>query len=149
MGQSYIVSNRRAHTAAGTLVQITAAADAVCRIDKIEVSQETQTSSEALGLIVLANPTTGVGAGTVTVTPVETGFAASGVTAIACATTAAAGGTTIFQEGWNVLAPFIWHPTPDERIFISASDLWAINLVGNPGASMTISVNVSITEFGG
>lgn len=148
-GMSYVAQSEAAQTAANDLLQLAAPADAVVRIDKIEVSQNTQTSSETLGVAVRHTVTTAGTGGAITPSRNQAGFAAAGSTVLSNSTSNAVGGTVFVRGGWNVLAPWVWHPTPDERLYISPSGTFLVVLEDAPGASMDVTVVVAFTELGG
>lgn len=153
LGRAYIIQvDSLAMADNGAMVHITGPTDAVTVIDKITVTQETQTSSEANAILVTRASAAGTGGGTSTVSPTEVGSPAYGGTVIDDKTPWTVQPTlttTLLREGWNVLAPFIWHPTPEERIVISPSGQLVVNLENTPGASMTFSINIAIREIGG
>ena len=137
-----------AQTGANDIIVITAATDVALIIDKIVLTQETQTSSEALA--VQAHRASAAGAGTaITPKAIQSGYPAAGSTAHDAATTDSTATDILVREGWNVLAPFVWHPTPEERMVISPGLFWAVRLDVAPAASMTFSCVVSFREIGG
>lgn len=151
LGRGYTASlDAVAFTAAGGLLSIAAPADSAVVIDKVVVSQETQTSSEALAILLSRASAGGTGASTPTPAPLQVGDSAFGGTVNAGVFSVQPTLTTVLErEGWNVLAPYIWHPTPEERIVLSPSGIFVVNLENAPGASMTISAVVSFREIGG
>ena len=149
-GRSYtLVADAVAETTAQDLMRITAPADATVIIDKVTVTQETQTSSEALAVQLQRSSTAGTGSA-ITAEQLEEGDAAFGGTAIGTITAdTTIDGAPIVREAWNVLAPFVWHPTPEERIAVSPSGIFVVRLDVAPGASMTITTTVAFRELGG
>lgn len=148
LGMGYIAQGTLAAvTTADTLLQVTAPADAIVVITKIEVSQFTLDASEDTEIVIRTRGTAGTGGTAVTPRPTQTGFAAAGSTWLA-SPTAGTGGNTLIEQGWNVLSPFIWHPTPEEYIVVSPSGILQI-ATDQTITSATVHCSVSFMEIGG
>lgn len=148
LGRGYTVTmDAVAVTAAQDLIEIVAPSDGVCIIDRVEVSQETQTSSEALAIQLHRSSASGTGT-SATPRPIQAGDAAFGGTAEVDHSADTTPSVVLLRSGWNVLAPYIWHPTPEERIIVPPSGVFVVRLESAPGASMTMSAVVSFREIG-
>lgn len=86
-------------------------------------------------------------------TPAEVPLLRGGRTALADArandTTAASSGTIeqVWEETWNVRAPYIWMPTPAIQADCGVSMRIAFNLVGAPTDSLTMSGTIVWEEL--
>lgn len=149
LGRAYTVTaDAVSETTAQDLVRVTAPATAIVVIDKVTVTQESQTSSEALAVQLQRSSTAGTGAAIVP-EEMELGGGVFGGTALGTITAdTTIDGLPLVREGWNVLAPFVWHPTPEERIVISPSGIFVVRLDVAPGAAMLLSTVVSFREIG-
>jgi len=137
-------------TAAFDLIEILAPSDGVVVIDKVSVSQETATASAAGAVQIHFSTSTGSTGAAITATPVDAGDAAFGGTVTGLTTGAASTeAAIIYREGWNVLAPWIWHPTPEERAVVTPSEGVTVRLDTYPGSTMAVSAVVSFREIGG
>jgi len=64
-------------------------------------------------------------------------------------TTAASGGTIeqVWEEPWNIRAPYIWMPTPAIQVDCAVSMRVAFNLVAAPADSLTMSGTIVWEEL--
>jgi len=136
--------------------EITAPADAVIIIHSARIGQSSDYGDAAAeGLRIRwvrgEGSTSGSGGSTVTPAPHMAGFAASGATVEANNTTKMTGGTTttIITETFNVQVGYLYQPTPEERLVISASDLLTLELIAAPADDLTMEGSVTYEELGG
>ena len=153
MGRFYSVTFEEvAVTAAQDLFEIVAASDSVVVIHSVSVSQSSDAgdaASEMLNLLYHRGSTSGSSGTTPTPAPLNLGDAAFGGTTEVNNTTQGTPGTKLRAECWNVLAGYIWQPTPEERIYISPSGRVIIELQTAPSDSLTMSGTIIIEELGG
>lgn len=153
MGRMYSATFEEvAVTAAQDLIEIVAASDSVVVIHSVSISQSTEAGdaqSEMLNLLYHRGSTSGSGGTTVTPAPMNLGDAAFGGTCEANNTTQSTEGTILRAENFNVLAGYIWQPTPEERIVVSPSGRLIIELQTAPADSVTMSGTVVFEEIGG
>ncbi len=151
IGRLYSTSiGDEAHTAADTLVELAAAADMVCLIERMWISQSSFDTSENLGAKVEDITTTGTGSAN-TPTPFQTGDAAATATAKTNITVEPTySGVVYIEQGFNVLSGWLWTPaSDDEVIVISPSQLVGMMLNVAPSASMNFSYGMTFREVGG
>lgn len=153
MGRIYSATFEEvAVTAAQDLIEIVAPSDAVVVIHSVSISQSTEAGdaqSEMLNLLYHRGSTSGSGGTTVTPAPMNAGDAAFGGTCEANNTTQGTEGTILRAENFNVLAGYIWQPTPEERMVVSPSSRLIIELQTAPADSVTMSGTVVFEEIGG
>jgi hypothetical protein len=137
-----------ATTEALDLIQILAPSDGVVELDKVSVSQETATAS-AVGSVQISFTTTASTGASITATPIDKGDAAFGGTVTGVTTCASTEESILYREGWNVLAPWIWHPTPEERTVLTPGEGVVVRLDVYPGSTMNVSAVVAFREIGG
>jgi hypothetical protein len=146
---AYIAS--QAQTAAKTIVELAAPADAVVTVDRMAIGQTSFDTSENLGSTIQRITTTGTGTAT-TARPHSLGDPAYGGTVETNSTiepTYDANGV-VYEAGWNVLSGFLYTPAnDDELIAISPSGLLGLNIDVAPSASMNFSYGVTFREIGG
>lgn len=148
LGFAYsITADAVSTSAADDLLRITAPSDASIIIERVVVTQETQTSSEALAVQLMRASTAGGGTA-VTAKALVIGAPAAGTTGIGTITTDTTPGDILVREGWNVLAPFDWHPVPENRIVVKASGIFAVRLDVAPASAMTITSTIYFREIG-
>lgn len=148
-GRPYTATlDAEATTEALDIIQLVAPSDGVLVLDKVSVSQETATASAAGAVQISYTTDTSTGA-SITATPVNPGDAASGATITGASTVASTEASIIYREAWNILAPWIWHPTPEERIVITPSEGVVVRLDTYPGSTMAMSAVVAFREIGG
>lgn len=151
IGRIYTVAiGAEAHTAADTLIEIAAPADATVFVERIYISQSSQDTSENLACKVERITTTGTGT-TTTARPTEEGDSAFGGVVKTNLTVAPTySGTVLIEQGFNVLSGFLWTPaSDDELIVISPTKLVGIMLDVAPAASMNFHYGCTIREIGG
>ena len=152
IGYQYGVAiGAQAQTAARTLMEIAAPADAVVLVERAYISQSSFDTSENLAARVQRVTTTGT-ATAATPRPLQTGSPAFGGTVETNSTvepTYDANGILI-EEGFNVLSGWKWTPASDDEIIvISPSALLGIALDVAPSASMNFHYGCTIREIGG
>lgn len=139
-------------TAAQDLFEIVAPSDAIVWIHSVSITQSSDAGdaqSEMLNLLYHRGSTSGSGGSAVTPTPLNVGDSAFGGTAEANNTSQSTEGTKLRAECFNVLAGYIWQPTPEERICLSPSGRLIIELQTTPADSLTMSGTVILEEVGG
>ncbi len=146
----------RAYTVTMDAISITVARDLIAWtvgaaigfiLDKVTVTQETQTSSEALAVQIQRGSDAGTGTAA-TELPTDPGDAAAGTVMISDLSTLQTATDILHREGWNVLAPMIWHPTPEERFVWGGGDFGAVRLDVAPGSAMVVTCTVAWRELG-
>lgn len=149
MGRMYtVVADAVSETTAQDLIRISAPADASVIVHKVVVSQESLTDSEALAVQLQRSSTDGTGS---SLTPEQTasGDPAFGGTAIGTITADTTLSDLMYREAWNVLAPFVWHPTPEERVTVSPSARFVVRLDVAPSGATLLTTTVYLEEVGG
>jgi hypothetical protein len=143
-------------SAAQDFFELVAPADAVVRVHRIVISQDTSEVSEQAVIKLVrgeGSVTSGSGGTTPTARPASKGDSAFGGTVEANNTTKMVVGTgalmVLHREGWNFLSGFDFHPTPEERIDISHSDRLTVELVSDPSGATTMSGTIWFEEIGG
>lgn len=150
MGRMYTaVFERVAVTVAQDLFEIVAPADAVVKVHRFKVSQDSDTDSEMLNILVHRGSTSGSGGTVVTPSPHEMGDAAFGGTVEANNTTQATEGTFLDAECFNVLNGYVELPTPEIQLVLSPSGRIIFELQTAPADSLTMSGSVTFEEIGG
>ena len=153
MGLMYsAVFEEVAATAAQDLFEIVAPSDAAVIIHECRISQSTDagdSESEQLNILVHRGTTSGSGGTSVTARPFQVGFPAAGSTVEANNTTQGTEGNFILSECFNVMAGWIWTPTPEARPVLSPSGRLIIELQTAPSDSITISGTLIFEEIGG
>ncbi len=153
VGRMYSVSNSVAGvTTAIDLLRISAPADAVIVVHKIIVTQETEfgdAASEQMDIQFHRGSTDGSGGATPTARPLEVGDAAFGGTVATGNTTQSTEGVILHVEAANVMAGFVYPPTPEERIVLSPSGRLIVELPTVPDDSIDFRVVAIFEEIGG
>lgn len=151
IGRLYTVAiGAEAHTAADTLIEIAAPADAVVIVERAYISQSSQDTSENLACKIEDITTTGTGT-TTTARPLQEGDAAFGGTVKTNLTVEPTySGTVFIEQGFNVLSGFLWTPASDDEVIaISPSQLVGIMLDVAPAASINFHYGCTIRAIGG
>ena len=147
-GRGYTVTaDAVSETTAQSLIRLTAPATAILIIDKVTVSQQTVIVSEMLAIQMHIASTAGTGAA-ITARPVEAGSTAFGGTALGTITADPTEGNIYHREPWNILAPFVWHPTPEERIVVEPSAIFVVHLDIAPAAATLFTTVIAFREIG-
>lgn len=151
IGRLYSVAiGGEAHTAADTLIEIAAPADAVVLLERAYIGQSSFDTSENLACKIQDVATTGTGT-TSTARPLQTGDAAFGGTVKTNLTVEPTYGTAVhLEQGFNVLSGFLWTPANDDEVItVSPSALVGIMLDVAPSASMNFHYGCTVREIGG
>ncbi len=150
IGKLYTVAiGSQAQTAAVTLIEVAAKADAVTLIERLHLKQTSFDTSENLGIKVQRITTTGTGTAT-TPEPLEIGDTYGGVieTNSSIEPTYAAG-TELLEDGFNVLSGYLWTPASDDEVFVvTGGDLLGFMLDVAPSGSMNFSYGATLREIG-
>ena len=135
--------------------EIGAADDLPVYVHELKLWQTTDlgdAASEIIGISFIRGFTTsGSGGGTPTVGKQFAGDAAQSFTAECRNTTVATTGTGVYTgaDGWNVLMPYIWTPTPENRPYVSQKDgLLLVRLDAAPADSLTMNASMIVEEIG-
>ena len=132
MGRMYSVTFEEvAVTVAQDLFEIVSPSDAVVIINSVSISQSSDAgdaASEMLNILYHRGSTSGSGGGTPTPAPLNLGDAAFGGTTEVNNTTQGSEGAILRAECFNVLAGYLWQPTPEEQIHVSPSGRLIIEL---------------------
>lgn len=120
------------------LAQSTDVGDAAEEILRVEIARFT------------GAPTSGSGGTTPTPAPLEGGAAASGVTTEVNNTTEISGGTKeiLHADAFNIRSGWLYHPTPEERLWLGPSDHMVVTLLAAPADSLTMEGTAIYEEFG-
>ena len=143
-----LVADAVSETTAQSLIRATSPSDAVCEILKVMVTQETLTASEMLAIQIHRASTAGTGAA-ITARQNQEGDSAFGGTAIGTITADPTAGFILHRAGWNVLAPFEWHPTPEEEKYVSPSQIIVVHLDVAPSVAALFTTEITLGEIGG
>lgn len=154
MGRMYTASfNGVAVDAIQDLFEVNAPSDAIVKIHSITITQSSDVgdaAAEMLRIQLSKAPTaSGSGGSTPTARPLETGDAAFGGTVEANNTTQATGTVVIDEEAFNIQAGYFYRPTPEERIVLSPSERFVVELPVAPADELTMSGSITIEEIGG
>lgn len=153
MGRIYsAVFEKVAVTVAQDLFEVVAPADGVVSIHSIEISQDSDAGdaeAEMLNIFLHRGTASGSGGTTVTPSPLSLGDAAFGGVVEANNTTQSVEGTFLGVGGWNVQIGYFYLPPPEDRIWISPSGLFIVELQDVPDDSLTVSGAIVFEEFGG
>jgi len=151
MGRIYTVSVVGvAVAAAQDFFSITAAADMVICIHEVRIGQTTEfgdAAAEMLDVALERYATIGSIGSTPTAAPHNTGDAASSPTALhANDTTQGVTPTVLIGDAFNVQAGWLYVPTPETRIYIPPSGVFAVT-VSAPADSVTFSGSMTYEEL--
>lgn len=150
MGRMYAaVFERVAVTAVQDLFEIVAPADCAVVLHACYISQDSDTDSEMLNILIHRASTSGSAGTSVTPSPLNLGDAAFGGTVEANNTTQGTEGTFIHADCFNVLNGWLYQPTPECRPVLSPSGRIVVELQTAPGDELTMSGTVLIEEIGG
>ena len=153
MGRMYSITFEEvAVTAAQDLFEIISAADSSTVLHSVIVTQSSDAgdaADEQLSCIFHRGVATGSGGTSATPVPLSLGDAAYGGTSEVNNTTQSVEGPILHAEAFNVRGGLYYRPTPEERITISPSDVFIIELQTAPTDSLTMSGTAIIEEVGG
>ena len=153
MGRMYTASVVGvAATAAQDFFAFTAAADMCVIVHSVRISQTTEfgdAAAEMLDVSLTRYATIGSIGSTPVARPHNVGDVASSLTAIhANDTTQGATPTVLLADSFNVQAGWLYVPTPEERMVVSPSGVFAVE-VSAPADSVTFSGSITFEEIGG
>lgn len=159
MGMRYsVVFDAVAVTVAQDLFELTAPADAVCKIISCVIGQVTDAGDAESELLQITlrrgqGATSGSGGSAGTEVTLEAGFAAAGsAVEINNTTQMVAGGGSLQvlrEEAFNVQVGWLYQPTPEEYIYVSPGDFFTVALDTAPSDSLTMSGTLIWEELGG
>lgn len=154
MSRAYVaVMEGQAVSAAQGLVELGAPSDAVVRVRRVTVTNESSETSEQFAIALRRGEgavTSGSGGSSLTPVPLSKGDPAFGGTCERNNTTKLAAGSgaikVLERQGGNFVGSgFDWRGEID----ISPGDFFEVELVGAPGAAITLSAVVEFEEIGG
>lgn len=152
IGRLYTVGiGGEAQTAAKTLIELAAPADAVVLLERAYIGQSSFDTSENLAARVQRVTTTGTGT-SFTARPVQVGDPAFGGTVETNSTIEPTytASTELIEQGFNVLSGWLWTPANDDEVIVlSPSALLGIALDVAPSASMNFHYGATFREVGG
>ncbi len=135
--------------AAQTVLTVAAPADAVVVILRAYLDQLDLTASEMLRAHLQKASAAGTGTG-VTAEPHEEGDAAFGGTVLEDHSVEPTyTGIPYENEQFNALNGWVWVPMPEERIYLSPSEIIGLSLDNAPSAGTTIAAGLVFGEIGG
>jgi len=115
--------------------QITAPVSKVIRIHEVRINQDGSTTSAQVRVRVsklTGTVTNGSGGSTPTAAQAETGDGSSGATLRANSTTQATTSgtkTTWLSDAFNVLAGWLWTPTPEDQLVLAPNETCVIEII--------------------
>lgn len=139
-------------TAAQDFFEVVAPSDAAVIIHECRISQSSDagdSASEQLNILVHRGSTSGSGGSSLTPRPLQVGFPAAGSTVEANNTTQSTEGNQVLADCFNVMAGWLWTPTPEARPVLSPSGRINIELQTTPADSLTMSGTIIFEEVGG
>jgi hypothetical protein len=150
MGRLYTsVVQNVAVTAAQDVLSLLASAAVPLKLHYFSLSQSSDVGDAAEELLRIrirrGMTTVGSGGTTPAMNPVSVlESVAATATCRANDTTAASAGTIVelWEECWNVRAPYIWLPTPEMRLSCNVSTRIAFNLPSAPADSLSVSATI-------
>lgn len=153
MGRIYVASFEEvAVSAAQDLFEVVAPADATVKIHSVTITQSSDAGdaqAEMLPILLHRGTATGTGGTTVTPSPSSEGDTAFGGVVEANNTTQSVEGTFLPAEAFNVQIGFFYLPPPEDRIEVSPSQLFIVELQSAPADALTMSGWVKFEEIGG
>ena len=154
MGRIYSAIVRTAGASAlQDLWEVNAPATAIVILHSVRLGQTTDfADAEAEVLPVQISLTTnavaGSGGTTPTAAPHEVGSTAFGGSVEANNTTQTTVTTERISDAWNIQAGWLYQPTPEERIIMSPSAAWVVELPAAPSDGITMEGTITIEEIG-
>jgi hypothetical protein len=139
-------------TAAQDLWEIVAPADAIVVIHEVHIGQDSDAGdaeAEMLDILIHRGTATGSGGTVVTPNPIEVGSPAFGGTVEANNTTGSVETAPLRAEAWNIQIGYYYIPPPEQRIVISPSGLFIVELQNAPNDSLTMYGTIVFEEIGG
>ncbi len=164
MGRRYIVSGENLTLSTGSVLAAiqsaaAAAAGSILNIERVEVTQNTNTTSAQTRLVMGQRDT----AGTLTVTsatpnPIVLGGPASGIAGGTSPLTAAKSGvnssadsggtyTNTYVVNPNNQGGFVWQPVPENKIIVPPSTVFVVRFLAAPGTLTGWTVTVWYEEI--
>lgn len=142
-------------TTAIDLFEIAPADDKPVLLHELKIWQTTElgdAAEEIIGIQILRGYTTsGSGGGTSTAARKMAGDAAASFSHECRNTTVASTGTpdVVEADGWNVRVPYIWTPSPEDRIWCTeAQSRIVVRLMAAPADSITMYATLKVEELG-
>ncbi len=153
MGRKYSASFEEiAVTAAQDLFEVVAPADGAVIIHSVTITQSSDAGdaqAEMLPILIHRGTATGSGGTSVTASPMSLGDSAFGGTVEANNTSQSVEGTFLHAEGFNAQIGFFYLPPPEDRVEISPSALFIVELQAAPSDELTMNGTIVFEEIGG
>jgi hypothetical protein len=132
-----------------TILQVTAASDAVVKVTGAWCTQSGSTTSATQRIQVLRKTGTATGLTTVTARPVGIGEVAFGGSAGSAATGEGTDGVVLVAEAFNWLAGWRWTAASDkEGLIVPPSGIIALKFPAAPGAAQSVTAGFVFEEIG-
>lgn len=149
MGAEYVILMEGVSVSGAiTLIEFTAAADAIVEVISAWVSQGASETSTQEVIRILRKTAVGTGTAFTPRLLSPNTDAAFGGTARTNMTAEGTAGDILHREGFNILNGFFYKPVPDERIIVPPSGILGIGFAVAPAAAITISAGMIIREIG-
>lgn len=153
MGRKYAaVFEEIAVTVAQDLFEVVAPADGTVVVHSVTITQSSDAGdaqAEMLPILIHRGTATGSGGTTITPSPLSEGDAAFGGVVEANNTTQSVEGTFLHGEAFNVQIGFYYLPPPEDRVEVSPSQLFIVELQAAPDDSLTMNGTIVFEEIGG
>lgn len=133
-------------TATKTIIEFTAAADAICILHEARISQDASETSTQEVAQILRKTAAGTGTSfTARLLNPNTDAAFGGTVRTNC-TVEGTAGDIVVHEGFNILNGWIYQPVPDARIIVPPSGILALKFITD--ATFTVSGYIVFEEIG-
>ena len=135
-------------TAAQDLFELTAPAGYRLEIVDIrfgQISDVGDAASEQLAVNITRGKLSGSGGSAATPVPVYAPGRLAGTVAEVNNTTPGTGGTVVLADVWNIMAPYLYRPGPEERIVANPGERIGIGITA-PADSLTVYGSVTFAE---
>ncbi len=150
MARTYSIDTTiAALSTAKDILRLSAPSTGVVELIRVEVTQDASETSEQLPLSIFRASTAGTGTSR-TARPYEVldpAFSGSAVSDLSADTTKSPS-EPLWTSAQNVLAGWLYHPVPDERIVIPPSGSIAIRLEAAPAAALATRIVCTFKEIG-
>ena len=131
---------------ADTLLEVVASADQSVELLRIEVAQDSSTTSTMQEIAIQTFSATGTGTAE-TPTKHNPSSAAAGSTAKSAITVEGAGAAVIYRSAFNILNGWLYLPVPEERFVFNGGDVFGVTFIVAPDAAITTSATLTFAEF--
>lgn len=149
MGRMYsAVFDKVAVSAVQDLFELVAASNVHVIVHSVKLLQITEEASEIVRIKFQRASTSGSAGSTVTPVPLDPGTPAADTAVEINNTTQGTAGAIVDLDHWNMVQPYIWLPTPENRIHIPGGGRLVVELEDAPDAATTMSGVVVFEELG-